>query len=150
MNLLSELVYWHWLLLGVILIILEVFSPGAYLLWLGLAAGATGILAALAPDLPWQAQSLIFALLSLGSVLGARQWLRKHPIKTDRPTLNRRGEQYIGREFTLQSPITHGQGKIQVDDTRWKIHGEDCPAGCRIQVIGAEGVVLQVKQLQED
>ena len=147
MNLIAELVYWHWLLLGVILIILEVFSPGAYLLWLGLAAGATGLLVVFVPDLPWQAQSLIFALLSLGTVLGARQWLRKHPIKTDQPTLNRRGEQYVGREFTLQAPIEHGQGKIQVDDTRWKVHGEDSPAGSRVQVVGVDGVVLEVKRL---
>ncbi len=147
MNLIAELVYWHWLLIGVLLIILEVFSPGAYLLWLGLAAGATGILTLFVPDLSWQVQSLIFAAFSLGSVLAVRQWLRKHPIKTDQPTLNRRGEHYVGREFTLQTPIEHGQGKIRVDDTRWKIHGEDSPVGSRVRVVGVDGVVLEVKRL---
>ena len=144
MDWLSQLAYWHWLLLGLTLILLEVFSPGVYFLWLGIAAIAVGILYAALPDLPWQVQLLSYAALSLGSILLARQWLRKHPIKTDQPRLNRRGEQYIGRIFTLHTAIQHGQGKIQVDDTRWKIQGADCPVGSQIQVTGVDGVVLTV------
>ncbi len=143
MDWLSQLDYWHWLLLGLTLILLEVFSPGIYFLWLGLAAIAVGILSG-ALDPPWQVQLLSYAALSLGSILLVRYWLEKHPIQTDKPRLNRRGEQYIGRIFTLQAPIRHGQGKIQVDDTRWKIQGTDCPAGSKIQVTGADGVVLTV------
>ena len=41
MMLFTELAFWHWLLLGIFLVLLEIFSPGVYLLWLGLAAGAT-------------------------------------------------------------------------------------------------------------
>ncbi len=143
MDWLNQLEYWHWLLLGLILILLEAFSPGVYFLWLGLAALAVGSLSG-ALDLPWQVQLLSYAALSLGSILLARYWLGKHPIQTDQPRLNRRGEQYIGRIFTLQTPILHGQGKIQVDDTRWKIQGVDCPAGSQIQVTGVDGVVLTV------
>ena len=70
------------------------------------------------------------------------------PIQTDQPRLNRRGEQYIGRIFTLSIPIQHGQGKIQVDDTRWKIQGIDCPVGSQVQVTGVDGVVLTVVPYQ--
>ena len=31
--------YWHWWVLAILLFILEVFSPAAFFIWIGLAAG---------------------------------------------------------------------------------------------------------------
>ncbi|MES9812973.1 MAG: NfeD family protein [Candidatus Thiodiazotropha sp.] len=140
----TQLDYWHWLILAVVLMILEVFSPGAFLLWLGLAAGTVGLLLLLIPDITWQIQILLFALLSVTIIVLVRAILQRRPIETDQPHLNRRGEQYLDRTFTLQDPIVNGEGKIHVDDTTWKITGEDCPAGTRIRISGVQGVVLQV------
>ena len=68
------------------------------------------------------------------------------PTETDLPTLNRRGEQYVGRHFTLEEAIVNGQGKIRVDDSTWKIEGpEDLPAGSQVQVIAVAGTVLKVE-----
>ncbi|MDF1530326.1 MAG: NfeD family protein, partial [Sedimenticola sp.] len=71
-------------------------------------------------------------------------YLVKNPTKSDQPRLNRRGEQYIGRIFTLSEPMVNGQGKIKVDDSIWKISGADCPAGARVKVVDVDGVVLKV------
>ncbi|MEW8690950.1 MAG: NfeD family protein [Candidatus Thiodiazotropha endolucinida] len=144
MQWLNQLDYWHWLILAVVLMILEVFSPGAFLLWLGLAAGTVGLLLLLIPDITWQIQILLFALLSVTIIVLVRAFLQRRPIETDQPHLNRRGEQYLDRTFTLQEPIVNGEGKIHVDDTTWKITGEDCPAGTRIRISGVQGVVFQV------
>ena len=73
----------------------------------------------------------------------------RHPTETDQPRLNRRGEQYIGRTFTLDEPIVNGLGKIRVDDSTWKIEGGDCAAGTRITVVGVDGVVLKVENRAE-
>ncbi|MCU7850829.1 MAG: NfeD family protein [Candidatus Thiodiazotropha sp. (ex Monitilora ramsayi)] len=146
MQWLSQLNYWHWLILAVLLMILEVFSPGAFLLWLGLAAGVVGLLLLIMPDLSWQVQILLFALLSVMIIVAVRAFLQRRPIETDQPHLNRRGEQYLDRIFTLQEPIVNGEGKIRVDDSTWKINGEDCPAGTRIKITGVQGVVLLVDQ----
>ncbi|MEW8028859.1 MAG: NfeD family protein [Candidatus Thiodiazotropha sp.] len=144
MQWLTQLDYWHWLILAVVLMILEVFSPGAFLLWLGLAAGTVGLLLLLIPEITWQIQILLFALLSVAIIVLVRAFLQRRPIETDQPHLNRRGEQYLDRTFTLQEPIVNGEGRIHVDDTTWKITGEDCPAGTRIRISGVQGVVLQV------
>jgi len=77
-------------------------------------------------------------------VLVGRAWLRRRPIETDHPTLNRRGEQYVGRRFTLDEPIVNGVGKLRVDDTTWKIMGDDLPAGSQVTVTGVDGTVLVV------
>ena len=60
--------------------------------------------------------------------------------------MNRRGEQYIGRNFTLEHPIVNGVGKIQVDDSIWKIRGEDCAVGTRVRVTGVDGTIMLVEK----
>jgi membrane protein implicated in regulation of membrane protease activity len=142
---LGGVTYWHWWVLGIVLVILEIFSPAAFFLWLGIAAGLVGGLLLILPSLTWEWQLLAFAVFSVASVAAGRGYLQRHPIKTDQPTLNRRGEQYIGREFTLDAPIVNGNGKIRVDDTTWKIRGPECPAGTQVRVTGVDGVVLLVQ-----
>ena len=44
---------WHWLVLGVVLVILEIFSPGVFFLWLGIAAGLVGLVLAVWPGIDW-------------------------------------------------------------------------------------------------
>jgi len=136
--------YWHWWALGVVLVILEVFSPGVFLLWLAIAAGLVGLVMLAYPALPVAAQLLTFALFSVVSILLWRGYLKRHPTQSDQPLLNRRGEQYVGRVFTLDAPLVNGTGKIRVDDSIWKVRGSDCPAGTRVRVTGVDGVVLKV------
>ncbi|MEN8174115.1 MAG: NfeD family protein [Pseudomonadota bacterium] len=145
MEWLDSIQYWHWWLLGVVLLILEIFSPGAFFLWLALAAGIMGTLLLIAPEMSWEVQLLVYAVLGVASLVAGRMWLRRHPIKTDEPTLNRRAEQYVGRVFNLGEPIVNGHGKIHVDDTTWKISGPDCDAGTRVTVTGVDGTILRVE-----
>lgn len=149
MALFESATYWQWWVLGVILIVLEVFSPGAFFLWMAISAGIVGLVMLLMPELGWEIQILVFALFSVISIVAWRLYLLKHPTESDQPRLNRRGEQYIDRIFTLSEPVVNGQGKIKVDDSIWKIRGNDCPAGSRVKVVGVDGVVLLVMVLQE-
>ena len=142
---LQQLTYWHWFILAAILIIFEVFAPGAFMLWIGIAAGVVGAVLYFVPTLTWEYQFILFSIASVGSILAWRAWRQAHPVITDEPTLNRRGSQYIGRVFTLDAPIINGIGKIRVDDSTWKIEGADCPAGTKVRVAGIENTVLKVK-----
>jgi len=145
MSWLEHLDYWQWLVLGVVLIVLEIVSPGVFLLWLGLAALGVGGILWWMPDLVWQTQLVIFAVFSVLSIGLARLVLRHRPIATDEPTLNRRGEQYLGRVFTLGAPIENGVGRVRVDDTLWRVEGPDAPAGSRVRVVGVDGTVFRVE-----
>lgn len=144
---LEQMTYWHWFILAAILIILEVFAPGAFMLWIGIAAGVVGALLYFMPTMTWEYQFIVFSIASVGSIVAWRSYRNKNPITTDEPTLNRRGAQYIGRTFTLEAPITNGIGKIRVDDSTWKIEGDDCPAGTKIKVVGIENTVFRVEVL---
>lgn len=143
----SHIDHWHWWILAVALMVLEAFAPGTFFMWMGISAGVVGLLLLIAPDVGWEYQVFVFAILSVASTLVWRLYLGRHPVQTDQPTLNRRGEQYVGRTFTLAEPIVNGSGKIRVDDTTWKIHGEDCGSGSKVKVIGVDGVILKVEVL---
>ena len=143
---LEELEFWHWWIFATVLIIVEVFAPGAIFMWMGVAAGVVGFGLLLLPGTSWEIQFLVFAVLSVGSVLAWRRYARRHPVVSDHPTLNLRGQQYVGRRFTLAEPIVNGSGVLNVDDTRWKIRGEDLPAGAQVTVTGVEGTVLRVER----
>ncbi|NHZ69880.1 MAG: NfeD family protein [Thermotogales bacterium] len=136
--------HWHWWILAAALIILEVFAPGAFFLWLGIAAVAVGGVVYVYPAMGWEYQLLSFSVLSVISIVVWRKYFRSTPADTDQPNLNRRGQQYVGRVFTLEEPLVDGVGKIRVDDSTWKVRGEDCPAGTRIEVTGVDGTILEV------
>ena len=145
MEYLQHLSFWDWLAFGTVLLILEVFGAGGYLLWIGLAAAAVGLLTYLLPDLPWAWQFFAFALLSL---LTAVFWWRRQRSAakpSDVPGLNRRGSECLGRTFVLHEAIVGGRGKIKAGDTLWLVSGPELPAGAEVRVIGQDGVLLKVE-----
>jgi membrane protein implicated in regulation of membrane protease activity len=144
MEWINDIIYWHWLILAVALIILEILMPGAYFLWMGVSAAVVGAALFIFPTMPLLAQVLIFAVLSVIAVITYRSYRKKNPLVTDEPGLNRRGEKYIGQSFTLKEPIVNGVGKIKVDDSTWEITGMDIDAGETVRVVAVEGATLIV------
>ena len=145
MSFFAQIEFWHWWIAAVVLVIVEIFAPGAIFIWMGAAAAVVGLVLLVLPETTWQAQFLSWSVLSVAAVVGWRFYLKRHPTETDQPNLNRRGEQYIGRQFTLNEPVVNGQGKIRVDDSTWKIETDsDLPAGAKVSVTAVEGTVLKV------
>ena len=142
----STLLFWHWWLLGLVLVVVEMVAPGFFLLWIGLAAGVTGLILFIVPSLAWEVQFVLFGVLALASVTAARYYLRRNPIGTQDATLNRRGSQYIGHTFNLDEAIVNGVGKVKVADGWWRAEGPDLPAGERVKVIGVNGNMLTVEK----
>ena len=145
MEWLNDIIYWHWLIVAVVMIILEILMPGAYFLWMGVSAVVVGGAMFVFPQMPILVQVLIFAVLSVIAVVMYKSFQKKNPVVTDEPALNRRGEQYLGRTFTLEEPIVNGEGKIKVDDSTWKISGADMESGVSIRVVSIEGSILKVE-----
>lgn len=139
--------YWHWLIFGMVMIVLEILVFGAFFLWLGIAALVVGLTAFMLPVLLWPHQVLIWAILSVIGAFGWQLYRKKHPAVNVAPTMNRRGEQYVGRHFTLTKDIVNGIGEIRVDDTHWKVVSyKDYSAGVKVKVTGVEGTSLRVEE----
>ena len=62
----ESLLWWHWILLGIVLVILELVVPSFTIFWFGLGAILTGLLLAVLPGLPLEWQLLVFSVSSVG------------------------------------------------------------------------------------
>jgi len=144
MGWLDEIVFWHWWIIAGLLLILELILPSFFFLWLGIAAAATGFVLLVLPSMPMEMQLVIFSVASVIAVLAWRKYRETRPVESDQPNLNRRGQQYVGRVFTLDRPIENGVGKVEVDDSTWRVKGPDLPAGTHVKVTGVDGVVFVV------
>jgi membrane protein implicated in regulation of membrane protease activity len=145
MEWLDKIVFWHWWILAGALLIFELSTPVFFFLWLGFSAAAVGFLLLVFPSIPVEAQLVLFGILSVVAVLAWRRYRESHPPESDQPLLNQRGQQYAGRLFTLDQAIVNGVGKVEVDDSSWRVKGPDLPAGARIKVVGVDGVVFIVE-----
>lgn len=135
-----------WVILGIILLITEMIAPGAYLMFLGVAAIFTGLLGfALPLSLPLQL--LIFALSSIASVYIAKRWFDVYPILSSAPLLNARIAQMIGQTVEVVVPIEGGEGRVKVGDSVWAASGPDASVGTRMKIVSAEGNQLTVAPL---
>ncbi len=135
---------WSWIIAGAILLALELAVPGAFMMWLGLAAVLVGLITFVV-DWSWQAQGVAFAVFTLASVPLWRRFARRVEPQQQAPFLNRRTEAMVGRTFTLETPIIDGVGTVRIGDTVWRVSGPDGPAGGRVKVTGADGANLSVE-----
>lgn len=140
-----DIVFWHWFAFGTLLLIVELLAPGMFFLWMAEAAVVTGIILWLVPSLEFDYQIGVFSVLSVVSTIGARAFVKSHPIVSDKPQLNRRMVQFIGRDFVLDGPIVNGEGRVRIDDSIWKVRGRDCSSGTKVRVVATDGVVLLVE-----
>ncbi|HEU4838150.1 MAG TPA: NfeD family protein [Micavibrio sp.] len=139
--------FWHWLVFGLLLLVVEVFVFGAVLMWFGFAALLVGLLVFFIPALIWMPSLVLWAFLSVLLAFGWHLYRKKHPPTGTPSTINRRGEQIVGRHFALLKDIVNGVGELHVDDTRWKIISHhDLPAGSKVKVVAVEGTSLRVEE----
>jgi membrane protein implicated in regulation of membrane protease activity len=139
----DQILYWHWWVAALICLTLEALIPGAIFLWIGLSALVVGAVVWIAPGLSWELQFTLFSVLSIASVFAWRKFRPQR--RNDQPSLNRRGESYVGRQFTLEQAVVNGVGTLRVDDSQWRISGPDLPAGARVRVSRADGATLHIE-----
>ena len=137
-----------WGILAIILAVAEMTLPGVFLIWLSLAAALTAGLTLVMP-LGDSFQLLAFAIFSALSVSGGRLWYLARPIDPADRLLNDRAARMIGRHVIVVEAISHGDGRVRIDDGTWSAHGPDAPVGTHMVVTDIDGSVLIVDVLPD-
>ena len=140
-------VFWHWWVLALLLLVIELLTPGFFFVWMAGAGFITGLMLWLIPSISLDAQIFVFSVLSVVTIMAWQFYGKTHPIASDHPLLNQRGAQYIGRVFSLYEPIINGQGKIKVDDSIWKVYGDDCTIDSKVRITASHGTVFDVEKV---
>jgi membrane protein implicated in regulation of membrane protease activity len=136
---------WLWLIGGVLLLIAELIAPGFFLVFIGGAAIATGVISMLVP-LSLPLQLAIFAALAYLSarIGGRRAYAMKFDYSPD-PFLNDRVKRLLGRVVVATQPIDSNGGRVRVGDSEWSARGGPAAVGDRVRIVDIEGNCLKVE-----
>jgi inner membrane protein len=146
-DIMASLGTWIWFIAGGVLLLLELLAPGAFMMWLGLAALLVGVVS-LFVDWSWQAQFVAFAAFALAAIPLWRRLAPNVENAVAQPFLNRRADALVGRVFTLEKPIVDTVGTIRINDSVWRVAGPDAPAGSRVKIVHADGALLTVERTE--
>ncbi|WP_291075893.1 NfeD family protein [Hyphomonas sp.] len=148
----SELTFWHWLVLGLILFGIEMMTGTFDLLMVAIAAWLTAGFAYFAPDAwtVWQWQMVIFGIASTALIVFGRTVLSGiRKSSPDHPTLNRRMAALIGERGMAMGDFLSGSGQVRIGDTVWRaeaVEGEMIRTGDTVVVEGARMTTALVRR----
>jgi membrane protein implicated in regulation of membrane protease activity len=138
--------WWLWLVLGLVLLGLEIFTPGGfYVLFFGIGALVVGTLVGLGAGGPVWFQWLLFSALSVVSLL----IFRPHLIRATRSQERRDPMDTLEGEIaTLLEDLSPGAvGKAELRGTAWSALNRDARPlnrGQRCRVTRVDGLTLWV------
>lgn len=144
MELIGHLQPWHWFVLAIALIVLEMFSATGFFIGIAAACLVISGLLLVVPDLAWEWQFAIFGTLSVVLTIGYLKLFKKVNEQTDSPLLNDRAAQLIGTSFVLEDDLRE-KGAVMIGDTRWSARCQGTLAkGTRARVVSSEGMTLSL------
>ena len=124
----------HWLILGISLIIIELFLWTVFLLWIGSSAITSGVIYFLFPNISGLMQLLIFAVIAIAATSLAKKY---YPVKTVDEQLHNKAKSHIGKECTIES-IENGITKVKIGKSLWFAKGSNLSAGQTVRIIDVE------------
>jgi len=150
----DQLVWIGWLILGIGLIIAEIFTLGFFLLWFGigaLAAAFAGMLGA-----PFIVQFLIFAVLSVAMTAMSRTIFAKYLSHSEENTVKMGMDSLPGQIGTVTGASSGAlnEGAVKVFGSTWTafpIDGESLlEEGEKVEVVSIKGSSIYVRRVTNE
>lgn len=147
-----ELLYWHWIVFGITLMLAEIFLGSFFIFWFGAAAVVVGLMLIPLPAVSEAAQLLIWAFSSVAFAVGWFKFLK--PLATDKTKAGLSKEALLG-EFgqVLAPPNGEKFGTVRfpaplLGSDEWLIISQDeLAVGDRVSVVDLSGNSLIVKKV---
>ncbi len=145
----DEILNWHWwMYAGIILLILEVFTPGFIIACLGLGALCASAIAYLGFNL--DSQLIIFAISTLISLFIIRPLLLKKGSREDLIKTNT--DALIGRTGSVTETIDNSlqKGRVMIDGDHWKansLNNEILLINTKVEVTSINSTIITVKKI---
>ncbi len=136
--------WWVWLAAGAALLALEMalIEADFYLVFLGLAAAAVGVLGLMGFGSTLWEQLLAFGVLSLIFMFGFRRRIYRLLRRNGRPP------DLEGERLVLRDALDPGAtGRAELRGSAWTVRNvgaETLPAGARARVLRVQGVTLEI------
>lgn len=141
------MIWWAWVVLGLLLLVLEMAVPGLFLLFFGVAGLVVGILTYLGLAGPEWLQWLMFSVISVVSLLLFREPLMRKLGQREAPA--RDVDTMIGEVAIASGDIPiDGTGKAEMRGASWNVRNtaeQIVTRGQRCRVIAVDGLQLLIK-----
>jgi membrane protein implicated in regulation of membrane protease activity len=146
-----ELAYWHWIVLGVVLVLSEIMLTTFFVLWFGVAALVMALVLLVLPALALGWQVFVWTLLSIALAILWFRYLK--PLAVDRTMAGMSREAIIGETGQVISvPTEARRGQLRfpapiLGADEWQIISTDSLAvGDRVRVKDVSGNALIVEK----
>jgi inner membrane protein len=142
-----DILWWHWLLLGLVLAVAEMATAGGfYIIFFGLGAIIVGALAGFGVAGPLWMQFLLFSVVSVGGLVFFRgRVLRTFQPNPQAPTV----DQLVGEVAVASEDFAPGAvGRVELRGTGWSarvVGGGAVARGTRCRVRQVDGLMLFVE-----
>ena len=139
--------WWSWMVIGGLLLGAELFFVEAdfYLVFLGVAAILSGVVAANVPGLPIWAHWIFFAGLSIVSMV----LFRRRVYAALRPQVADRKDDLIGERIHIPAELPpDAHCRVDHRGTTWNAHNigsASIASGARARITGVEGITLRIE-----
>ena len=138
--------YWQILIImGIIFIIIEIFTPVMFFLNFALACFLTAVLALFISD--WNILIPVFVVFSAVFLMFLRPLLIKSRNSNQKTGVE---EKYIGKIAKVTNTITSNSGVISIYNERWEARsntGEEIPVDSEVKIVRNESLVLYVEKV---
>jgi membrane protein implicated in regulation of membrane protease activity len=146
-----QLMYWHWLVFGMLLVAAEIFIPSFTILWFGLGALVVGLLM-LVLELNFPAQILIWTVSSVAFTFFWFKYFKPKMIDKTNAGISR--DAAIGEAGqVIKVPTEHSRGQMRfstpvLGDDEWDfICDNEVALGDRVHIKEISGNTLIVVKL---
>ena len=138
---------WLWTIGGLLLLIAEIVAPGFFLVFLGVAAIATGLFTLLF-DLGLGPQLALFVVYTALAVMIGKRWYGEPDSDDPSIKLNEPAKRLVGKTVTVVEAVDDHGGRVRVGDGEWSARGGPAAAGERVKVTGIDGNCLTVEPVR--
>jgi len=138
--------YW-WLIAGVLLFVVEIFTPGFFAASLGIGAFGAAVAAFFTTSL--EIQLIVFSIVSLLSIFLLRPVIKRYFYQTGEVLTN--ADALIGKTGTVLKAIdpSTNLGRMRIDGDEWQFTPDESviepiKAGEKVRVIARDSIILTV------
>ncbi len=149
----EQLTWILWIILGVVLIIAEIFTLGFVLLWFGIGAFVAALAGWLGLGFVWQ--FLIFAVISIALTAMSRTIFAKYFAQSEEDTVKMGMDALPGQVGTVMISSTGAlnEGAVKVYGSTWTAFPieSDMPLieGEKVEVVRLQGSSIYVQKIED-
>ncbi|KQM11720.1 hypothetical protein AOA80_06745 [Methanomassiliicoccales archaeon RumEn M1] len=139
------------IIIGIIMLIAEIFAPGAFMIVPATVLIVLGVIGMIAPDilLSWWSPIIAVILIVPMTLITVKMYQRLSPPMPPTTTV---ATSLIGQEGVVVTTVCPGnlKGKVKIKSDTWSATADkSIPVGAKVVVVHSEGVHVRVEQIGE-